>query len=141
MAFNFFFKQKKSSIHLLEKEQPKKLDKGSRKEDYGGLSYAPNPRLSAYRRNFSRKTASIRMDDPLSSVFLKEKEFGHKVGSTQKKIKRDLVTASQRQIMVVGTLRFYSTDLDKSPLFRVITAQLGILSLTQCTSYTCCFSI
>lgn len=32
--------QKKSSIHLLEKEQPKKLDKGSRKEDYGGLSYA-----------------------------------------------------------------------------------------------------
>ena len=81
------------------------------------------------------------MDDPLSSVFLKEKEFGHKVGSTQKKIKRDLVTASQRQIMVVGTLRFYSTDLDKSPLFRGITAQLGILSLTQSTSYTCCFSI
>lgn len=32
--------EKKSSIHLLEKEQPKKLDKGSRKEDYGGLSYA-----------------------------------------------------------------------------------------------------
>ena len=93
------------------------------------------------RRNLSRKTASIRMGDPLSRVFLKEKEFGHKVGSTQKKIKQDLVTASQGQIMVVGTLSFYLTDLDKSPLFRRITAQLGILSLTQCTSYTCYFSI
>lgn len=93
------------------------------------------------RRNLSRKTASIRMGDPLSRVFLKEKEFDHKVGSTQKKIKQDLVTASQGQIMVVGALSFYLTDLDKSPLFRRITAQLGILSLTQCTSYTCYFSI
>ena len=40
LFYNFFFKQKKSGIHLLEKEQPKKLDEGSRKEDYGGLSYA-----------------------------------------------------------------------------------------------------
>ena len=40
LFYYFLFKQKKSSIHLLEKEQPKNLDKGSRKEDYGGPSYA-----------------------------------------------------------------------------------------------------
>ena len=57
------------------------------------------------------------MGDPLSRVFLKEKEFGCEVASTQKKIKQDLVTVSQEQIRVVGTLKFLSDWFRQGPSF------------------------